>query len=113
MQTATDPGLVLGKGEGSGSRVAPSRSVFKICVRAGVRLCSALCSKMSAVLEGRRCWSICEYLAPESESRQAGIRNMFSSVRGNTFEVHGNPVFECVLCSRATKIYIYIIYIHI
>ena len=41
---------------------------FKICVRAGVRLCSALCSKMSAVLEGRRCWSICEYLGPESES---------------------------------------------
>ena len=41
---------------------------FKICVRAGVRLCSALCSKMSAVLEGQRCWSICEYLGPESES---------------------------------------------
>ena len=41
---------------------------FKICVRAGVRLCSALCSKMSAVLEGRRCWSICEYVGPESES---------------------------------------------
>ena len=40
---------------------------FKICVRAGVRLCSALCSKMSAVLEGQRCWSICEYLGPESE----------------------------------------------
>ena len=26
VQTATDPGLVLGKGEVSGSRVAPSRS---------------------------------------------------------------------------------------
>ena len=33
MQTATDPGLVLGKGEGSGSRVAPSRSdVQNMCL---------------------------------------------------------------------------------
>ena len=60
-------GLETGGAKGLDPGWPLAGKTFKICVRAGVRLCSALCSKMSAVLEGQRCWSICEYLGPESE----------------------------------------------
>ena len=59
---------------------------------------------------------VCSNVCSTCSSRQLGKRNMCSSVRWNTFEEHRNPVFECVLCSRATNIYIYIymyIYIYI
>ena len=60
---------------------------------------------------------VCTDLCSACSRRQPGKRSKCSSVRGNTFEEHGNPVFECVPCSRATKIqyiqYIYIIYIYI
>ena len=50
MQTATDPGLVLGKGEGSGSRVAPSRSDVQ-------NMCSGWCSVVfGTVFENVSCF---------------------------------------------------------
>ena len=55
-------------------------------------LCS-VCSVFEVCLRVRAC-----------ASRQPGKRNMCSSVRGNTLDEHGNPVFECVLCSRITKV---------
>ena len=68
---------------------------FKICVRAGVRLCSALCSKMSAVLEGQRCWSICEYLGPESKSKVQSVFEVLVTELCSTCSV-----FEVCSCVR-------------